>query len=448
MKKYFIFFVAFLFAFGISCQKTKVYDNLFFTNDSDVLTSSEEIIPNKFIVVLKQDQLKTKLTSASNVERMRICSDVIASMENELFSTTLSHDFIYANSINGFSATLTAEQAQKLANHPMVDFIEPDKIIQLSALSSKSSRANNSSSFNFGKNQLTPWGVTRVNGGTSNTDNVAWILDTGIDFNHSDLNVDKTRSKSFLAKVKSASDQHGHGTFVAGIVGAKDNGIGVVGVAANATVVSVRVLDRQARGIVSEIIAGVDYVEANENTGDVANLSLGGGSYALNAAIINACAKCSFVIAACNSATNAANYFPANTNGPNIYTASAFDINDDFATFSNYGNPLIDYSQPGVDITSCWNHGKYTTMSGTSASAPHLAGLLLLGPLQNGGTVNNDRDAVDDIIAAQLIQQYFLDNFTSILYNEKTILYNFLCHYFCWKFIRAKQCKLRYLVSI
>jgi hypothetical protein len=105
---------------------------------------------------------------------------------------------------------------------------------------------------------------------------------------------------------------------VAGIVGAKDNGIGVVGVAANATVVSVSVLDRQARGIVSEIIAGVDYVEANENTGDVANLSLGGGSYALNVAIINASAKCGFVIAAGNLATNAANYFPANGNSANM----------------------------------------------------------------------------------------------------------------------------------
>ena len=401
MKKYTLFFVASLFAFGISCQKSEVSNDLFFNNNSSVLTSSEEIIPNKFIVVLKQDQLKTKLASASSYERIQICSDAIARMENELFNESLSHDVIYANSISGFAATLTAEQADKLAKHPMVDFIEADKIIQLSALAANAVGGNNTSSFNFGKNQLTPWGVTRVNGGTSNTDNVAWILDTGIDFNHSDLNVDKTRSKSFLSKGKSASDQHGHGTFVAGVVGAKDNGIGVVGVAANATVVSVRVLDRNARGILSEVIAGVDYVGANANIGDVANLSLGGGSYALNAAITSASAsaKCYFVIAAGNSASHAASFFPANTNGTNIFTVSAFDINDDFATFSNYGNPPIDYSQPGVDITSCWNHGKYSTMSGTSASAPHLAGLLLLGTLQSGGTVTNDRDAVPDVIA-------------------------------------------------
>ena len=118
----------------------------------------------------------------------------------------------------------------------------------------------------------------------------------------------------------------------------------------------------------------------------------------MEVAIKNASQTCPFVIAAGNSAVNAGTVFPAKVNGNNILTVSAHDSLDNWASFSNYGNPPIDYCQPGVDITSCWKSGKYAMLSGTSASAPHLAGLLLLGSLQNDGTVNNDADNVDDII--------------------------------------------------
>jgi hypothetical protein len=74
------------------------------------------------------------------------------------------------------------------------------------------------------------------------------------------------------------------------------------------------------------------------------------------------------------------------------------DDNDVFAYFSNYGNPPVDYCEPGVSIYSCYKGGGYTTMSGTSMAAPHAAGLLLLGRINSGGNVSGDPDGHSDVI--------------------------------------------------
>ncbi|MFC6981324.1 S8 family serine peptidase [Microbulbifer taiwanensis] len=122
-----------------------------------------------------------------------------------------------------------------------------------------------------------PWGIGRVGGPVDGSGRDAWIIDTGIDLNHADLNVDGSRGFSAFTSGPNAGvdDGHGHGTHVAGTVGAIDNGIDVVGVAANATVIPVKVLDRRGSGTTSGVIAGVDYVGANAASGDCANMSLG-----------------------------------------------------------------------------------------------------------------------------------------------------------------------------
>ena len=99
--------------------------------------------------------------------------------------------------------------------------------------------------------------------------------DSGIDFDHPDLNVNATKSKSFIPDVTSADDENGHGTHVAGIIGAKNNTIGVLGVASGANLISLRVLDKDGNGKLSYILQALSYVSSNAKSGDVVNLSLG-----------------------------------------------------------------------------------------------------------------------------------------------------------------------------
>ena len=248
-----------------------------------------------------------------------------------------------------------------------------------------------------------PYGILRVGYATYTGTRVAWIIDTGIDLDHGDLNVDNTNGVTFVPRTSTPEDDNGHGTHCAGTVAAIDNTIGVVGVAAGAKVVPVKVLDKRGSGAMSTILAGVDYVFAKGVAGDVANMSLGGGIYEpLDLAVIALGGKGIFVsLAAGNESTDANTKSPARANGPNVYTVSACDINDTWAYFSNYGNPPIDYCAPGVSIYSTYKGGAYTTMSGTSMAAPHVAGLLLLtnGNLKTDGYVKGDPDGNPDPIA-------------------------------------------------
>ena len=153
----------------------------------------------------------------------------------------------------------------------------------------------------------------------------------------------------------------------------------------------------------TDIIAGVDYVAANASPGDVANMSLGGSAYEPVDIAVQALGASGVLVAlaAGNESDDANNHSPARAEGDNIYTVSAMDVNDYFASFSNYGNPPIDYCAPGVSIYSTYKSGGYTTMSGTSMAAPHVCGLLLLtgGNLNSDGYVIGDPDGDADPIA-------------------------------------------------
>lgn len=300
-------------------------------------------------------------------------------------------DQVYTNVYMGFAARLSGPQLARLQQDPMVQSIEADQII---SLVKPGGGGGGGSTL-----QTTPWGIIRVGGGATYTGTgKAWIIDTGIDFTHPDLNVDIANSSYFIGT--SPKDENGHGTHVAGIIAAKNNNIGVVGVAAGAKVVSVRVLNRNGSGTTSGVIAGCDYVKANGISGDVANMSLGGGvSTSLDNAVIAMSALVKVALAAGNESDNANNHSPARANGTNIYTVSAMGTGDKWAYFSNYGNPPIDYCAPGVSILSCYKGGAYATMSGTSMAAPHVAGLLLWGNVNTNGNVSGDPGGIADPIA-------------------------------------------------
>jgi subtilisin family serine protease len=309
---------------------------------------------------------------------------------------SVSH--VYRTAIRGFSANISEAGMNAMRrNNPTIAYCEQDQVMSLVAVSAKGKPGGGGTTQ---PPQEKPWGITRVNGGGAGTFATAWVIDTGIDLDHPDLNVDVARSRNFVARETSPDDLNGHGSHVSGTIAAKDNTIGVIGVAPGATVVAVRVLDRRGSGSNSGVIAGVDYVAQTGKAGDVANMSLGGSvSTALDTAVVNAAAGgIRFALAAGNESDNANNHSPGRANGSNVFTVSAFGSGDRWASFSNYGNPPVDYAEPGVSIKSTWKDGGYNTISGTSMATPHLAGLLLAGAVKAGGSVTGDPDGNPDTI--------------------------------------------------
>ena len=311
----------------------------------------------------------------------------------------------YEHSIKGFAAgNMSAQAAQALENNPSVKFVEQDQVLKLDPPCHVTGTCDGGGGGSTG--ETTPYGITRIGGAADGTGKTAWVIDSGIDLDHPDLNVDTQRSATFLDKgkgSKSADDGNGHGTHVAGTIAAINNSRGVVGVAAGASVVAVRVLDQRGSGSYSNVIEGIDYVAANASAGDVANMSLGGPtSDALDSAVRNAADQgIYFALAAGNSSEDANLSSPARVEYKNVWTVSAFDQSDAFASFSNFGNPPIEFGGPGVDILSTKVGGGTTTKSGTSMASPHVAGILLMtgGNPATDGTVSGDPDGDADPIA-------------------------------------------------
>jgi len=312
-------------------------------------------------------------------------------------NTSLKH--VYRNSIKGFTVNMPCHAAQTaFGESALILSMEPDSVVSI--IKKPPSAGGGGKTPPAG--QTVSYGTTRVGGPQDGTGHTAWIIDTGVDLTHPDLNVDTGRSFTVFAR-DNANDQNGHGTHVAGIIGAKNNNIGSLGVAPNTAIVPVRVLDRRGSGWLSDVIAGVDYVAANAHAGDCVNMSLGGGvSPSLDSAVANAsdATHAFFTIAAGNSADDADNSSPARVNGDYVYTVSAVGQYDAWAYFSNYGNPPVDYAAPGVNIFSLWKDGGTNTISGTSMAAPHACAVLMLtnGHPGTDSTAIGDPDGNDDPI--------------------------------------------------
>ena len=306
---------------------------------------------------------------------------------------------VYTNSIKGFTVNAPCHAAEKAFGGNMnVKRMSPDGVVSVSFKGKPGGGGG-------GGGQTSPWSVTRVGGAQNGAGYTAWVLDTGIDTDHGDLNVDASRGFTAFTKGKDADtdDGNGHGTHVAGTIAAIDNSQDVVGIAAGATVVPVKVLDSRGSGSYSGVIAGVDHVAANASPGDCANMSLGGPvSQELDDAV-EAAAQSSgayFVLAAGNDGDHASNHSPARANGNRVYTISATDSNDNMPSWSNYGNPPVDYAAPGVSILSLRNGGGTTTMSGTSMASPAACAVIMLknGNPSTDGTAGNDPDGNPDPI--------------------------------------------------
>ena len=318
------------------------------------------------------------------------------SIQTMMADETISQSSVgskFSGAIKGFTGKLTKEQAEELRKNPDVQNVEQDRVITLADNTTPVAQPA----------QTIPWGVARVGYGDG-TGKTVYVIDSGVDPNHPDLNVDQTRSRSFLTGITSWADVYGHGTAVSGIIGAKNNTIGVVGVAANATIVALRVFDDLGRGSTSNAIKAVNWVITNGKAGDVVNMSLGGGvSSTLDNAVKQAAAKgILFAIASGNSGVDCINNSPARVDAPNVYTVSSMNQYGAFSGFSNYG-ASVDLAAPGETILTTTKGGGYANGSGTSYAAPHVAGLLALrgNSIGRAGTVTGDKDSKPDPIASK-----------------------------------------------
>ncbi len=308
-------------------------------------------------------------------------------------NSTLKH--VYSNSINGFAINMPCHAAQAaFGGDPAIASMTPDSIMSISK--------GKPGSGGGGGGQQASYGTARVGGPVDGSGYTAWVIDTGIDLDHPDLNVDASRGFTAISR-GGMDDQNGHGSHVAGTIGAMDNSVGSLGVAPNTTLIPIRVLDRRGSGTTSGVIAGVDFVGANASSGDCVNMSLGGGaSQVLDDAVI-AAANASgafFVLAAGNDGDDANNHSPARANDNNVWTISATDVNDNMPSWSNYGNPPVDFAAPGVSIFSTWKSGGTNTISGTSMASPHACAVIMMtgGHPASDGNAGNDPDGNADPI--------------------------------------------------
>ena len=370
----------------------------------EAINESYSPIPGQYIVTFKSNTLAKRPTKESKISyetaMSKVKTEVLTKFESlQIEKENLKATFGYA--LEGFVAVLSEKQVAELKKDPRVKSIESDYIIALAPPPGKGPGGGGGGTDPL---QETPWGITRVGGAVNGTGKTAWIIDSGIDSDHPDLNVDVARSRSYVTKGSySIEDGNGHGTHVAGTVAALDNGIGVIGVAPGASVVALRVLDNRGSGSFSWTVQALDYIASAASAGDAVNMSLGPRSRytdsAVDAATLNvASLGIKIAIAAGNSSDDSAFYSPARNNHPNIYTVSAMDINDNWASFSNYGSP-VDYAAPGVSVKSTYKDGGYASLSGTSMASPHVCGLLLLGNIVSDGFVNGDPDGNPDPIA-------------------------------------------------
>jgi subtilisin len=323
------------------------------------------------------------------------------------YGAEVSH--VYRHALKGYAAEVPAQAVAGISRDRRVAYVEADQ--QARALA-----------------QDIPTGIRRtfaaanpgidIDGSDDlRVDVDVAVIDTGTDLDHPDLNVVASTNCAKGGRGNTSCDDghgddgNGHGTHVAGTIGAIDNGIGVVGMAPGARLWAVRVLGNNGSGWMSWIVAGIDWVTARAGQIEVANMSLGCecSSSAMDQAIAGSVdAGVVHAVAAGNSDADATDHSPANH--PDVITVSALadfdgqpgalgspicrsDQDDSLADFSNWGS-RVELAAPGVCILSTWKDGGYGSISGTSMASPHAAGAAAL--LASGA---NDPGNESDVFA-------------------------------------------------
>lgn len=383
-----LFAVALLFT---ACQKdteaiNKVEVNHPKSSEGDIITDQYIIKFNPEVIPAAISYIDDVSTISSREKKGRLMTEngekVTAQINKFLDKYGIDESsvlYTYTALEAGVALKINEDIYKKIQNDPVIIELENDRVETLPPFTVESVDTENAS-----RAQTTPCGIWNAGGpANAGSSRWIWIVDTGIDLDHPDLNVINygPYSKSFVGG--NADDCHGHGTHVAGTAAARNNSFGVIGVAANAPVAAIKIFNCSGSGTTSGIIAGLNHVATYDLPGDVVNMSLGGyygsncSTYSSYKTVLQGLSNAGtrIAIAAGNSSSNAAYYQPACVNAYRIYTVASMTCGYSWSSFSNYNMNPIDYIATGSSVYSTYKNGGYATLSGTSMAAPHVAGI-------------------------------------------------------------------------
>jgi subtilisin family serine protease len=303
---------------------------------------------------------------------------------------TLRVTNVYNNIYNGMSCLATESQMTCLDRVNVVEYIVLDQIMSIEPVGQViaatatvvSTQATGAFITRIGANHSSQKSGNGSGSLAARTDINVFVVDTGIAY-HTELNIVGGRNFT-TTNINGWIDDNGHGTHVAGIIGAKDNNVGIAGVAPGVRLWAIKVLTRNGIGLSSNIIAGLNWIYNNRQKiwagRGIVNMSMGGAAFAPLDTAVNGLINAGIIVcvAAGNSAANANNYSPARV--PNAITVGAtapIPLYNTLAVYSNWG-PRVDILAPGSNILSTYLNNGYAFMTGTSMASPILAGTAAL----------------------------------------------------------------------
>ncbi|GAA0924672.1 S8 family peptidase [Nonomuraea longicatena] len=279
------------------------------------------------------------------------------------YDGTIKH--VYTSALQGFAASMSARNARKLAEDPLVAAVEASRVVRPMAVPS--------------------WGLDRIDQrrlpldgkavqGGSAAGVTAYLVDSGILRTHEEFGGRARYGFDAIDSDAVADDCYGHGTHVAGILGGR-----TYGVAKDVSMVAVKVLDCQGNGATADIVAAVDWITRNARRPAVVNMSLESASSEIMDTAVEGSLDTGlvYVVAAGNRGGDACRRSPSGVRA--AVTVGATTMRDTKATFSNWG-ACVDLFAPGEDVASAWNTGDTASAvaSGTSMASPHVAGAAAL----------------------------------------------------------------------